>query len=96
MGANIHIPSNNSCEASLPRAKPSEFKADQLRMYKIVTWHLQYTLAGDKPPLLCMLIHGEGGTGKSKVILTITDDFTQSGAKHLLLKAAYTGVAAHL
>ena len=43
-----------------------------------------------------MLIHGEGGTGKSKIIQTIADKFAQSGVKHLLLKAAYTGMAALL
>jgi len=43
-----------------------------------------------------MLIHGEGGTGKSKVIQTITEYFAHRGVTHMLLKAAYTGVAASL
>ena len=91
-----NIPSNNSCKASLSGAKPSELKADQLRMYENVTWHVQHTLAGNERPLLHMLIRGEGRTGKSKIIQTITDKFTQSGVKHLLLKVAYTGMAASL
>jgi hypothetical protein len=43
-----------------------------------------------------MIIHGEGGTGKSKVIQTITEYFAYKSAKHMLLNAAYTGVAASL
>ena len=41
-----------------------------------------------------MLILGKGGTGKSKVIQTITEYFAHQGVPHILLKAAYTGVAA--
>ncbi|KAG1830513.1 hypothetical protein EV424DRAFT_1267198, partial [Suillus variegatus] len=48
------------------------------------------------PPPLRMIIHGEGGTGKLKVIQTITEYFAHNSAKNMLLKAAYTGVAASL
>ena len=43
-----------------------------------------------------MVLHGEGGTGKSRVIQTVTEAFEARGAKHLLVKVAYTGVAAPL
>jgi hypothetical protein len=43
-----------------------------------------------------MLIHGEGGTGKSRVIQTITESFKTRGVSRTLLKAAYTGIAASL
>ena len=43
-----------------------------------------------------MIIYGEGGTGKSKVLQSVTEAFHQHGAHHMLLKAAYTGVAASL
>ncbi|KAF8836901.1 hypothetical protein BDN67DRAFT_871677, partial [Paxillus ammoniavirescens] len=69
-------------------------KVDQFRAYNIITWHLNQTLAGENPPPLRMIIHSEGGTGKSKVIQTVTEYFTCKGAKHKLLKVAYTGVAA--
>ncbi|KAF8673089.1 helicase family, partial [Rhizoctonia solani] len=36
------------------------------------------------------------GTGKSRVIQTITQEFKQQGASHMLLKSAYTGIAASL
>ncbi|OCH86075.1 hypothetical protein OBBRIDRAFT_691913, partial [Obba rivulosa] len=48
------------------------------------------------PEPLLMVIHSEGGTGKSRVIQTVTEHFVQKGARYLLLKAAYTGVAASL
>ena len=83
-------------EVSITAVNPSQLKPDQFRAYNIITWHLDQTLAGNKPPPLRMIILGEGGTGKSKVIQTVTEYFIQKGAKSLLLKAAYTGVAASL
>lgn len=83
-------------EAALTAVDPSVLNDGQKRAYGIVTWHLDQVLAGRHPPPLRMLLHGAGGTGKSKVIQTITEFFTCRGARHLLLKAAYTGVAASL
>ena len=40
-----------------------------------------------------MIIHGEPGTGKSKVIQMTTQHFISRNAKHILMKSAYTGVA---
>lgn len=83
-------------EASITPVDVSRLKPDQLRAFDIVAWHLEKTLQGSNPPPLRMIIHGEGGTGKSLVIQTITEHFTARGSRHLLLKAAYTGVAASL
>ncbi|KAJ3742588.1 hypothetical protein DFH05DRAFT_1372942, partial [Lentinula detonsa] len=47
----------------------------------------------NEPPPLRMIVHGEGGTGKSRVIQTITQMFEKSGAASMLLKSAYTGIA---
>lgn len=92
-----YVPSGEeTSEEALSAVDPSMLKDDQFRAYDIITWHLNQTLAGSKPPPLRMLLHGEGGTGKSKVIQTITEYFQSKGAKHMLLKAAYTGVAASL
>ena len=38
----------------------------------------------------------KGGTGKSRVIQTITGAFAARGVSHMVVKAAYTGVAASL
>lgn len=91
-----YMDASESSEASLTPVDPSMLRYDQFRAYDIITWHLDQTLAGRKIPPLQMLIHGEGGTGKSKVIQTVTEYFTQRGVKHMLLKAAYTGMAASL
>ncbi|KAI0253810.1 hypothetical protein BJV78DRAFT_1081303, partial [Lactifluus subvellereus] len=64
----------------------------QRRAYEIVCNHLSDTLAGRSSPPLRMILYGEGGTGKSRVIQTISE----LGADHLLIKAACTGVAAAL
>ncbi|KIL59324.1 hypothetical protein M378DRAFT_50077, partial [Amanita muscaria Koide BX008] len=71
-------------------------KADQRRAYEVILWHLQQTLAEKKPPPLRMILYGEGGTGKSKVIQTITEAFAAHRVSHMLVKSAYTGVAASL
>ena len=80
----------------LPPIDPSMLKDNQFWAYDIVTWHLDQTLGRAKPPPLRMLLHGEGGIGKSKVIQMITEYLERRGAKHLLLKAAYMGVAVSL
>ena len=43
-----------------------------------------------------MILLDEEGIGKSKVIQTVIGHFKQLGAGHLLIKAAYAGVAASL
>ena len=43
-----------------------------------------------------MILYGEGGTGKSKVIQTITSLFRQRGVEDILQKTSYTGIAASL
>ena len=43
-----------------------------------------------------MILSGEGGTGKSKVIQTVTERFKQLGVEDMLVKAAYTGITVSL
>jgi len=83
-------------EQSLLAMDLDHLKPDQLRAYRIVTWHLAETLRGGNIPPLRMVLYGEGGTGKSRVIQTITEAFAVRGVSHTLMKAAYTGVAASL
>ena len=83
-----------SNDQSLDPVEVSSLNVDQKRAYDIVMWHLDQTLRGDQPPPLRMLIHGEGGTGKSCVLQTITEGFKRRRVNETLLKAAYTGVAA--
>lgn len=83
-------------EVELDAVDPSELRPDQRRAYDIMKWHLDKVLNGEDPPPLWMVLHGEGGTGKSKVIQTVTEYFASRHADHLLVKGAYTGVAASL
>ena len=92
--AEHHIPSPDVHHLPEP-FRPEEFlKVDQLRAYQIIVWHLEETLADRNPPLLHLIINGEGGTGKSRLIEAITNYFAYRGVSHYLVKMAYTGVAA--
>ena len=83
-------------EEALDGLDVSHLKPDQARAYGIIKWHLDLTLNGANPPPLRMILYGEGGTGKSRVIQTVTDVFKATGTERILVKAAYTGVAASL
>lgn len=65
---------------------------DQRCAYDIIDWHLNKMLKGNEPQQLLMIIPGKGGVGKSKTIQTITENFVQRGAVHLLAKSVYTGI----
>ena len=88
-----YLDNEHGAEKALTTVDPNQLHYDQFRAYNIITAHLQNTLSGGKPPPLRMLIHGEPGTGKSKVIQTTTQHFINCAAKHTLIKLAYTGVA---
>ncbi|KIL70016.1 hypothetical protein M378DRAFT_60844, partial [Amanita muscaria Koide BX008] len=71
-------------------------KSDQFRAFDIISWHLEQTISRKNHPPLRMIIYGEGGTGKSKVIQTVTAAFAAKGVSFMLVKSAFTGVAASL
>ncbi|KAJ3803612.1 hypothetical protein EV368DRAFT_23739, partial [Lentinula lateritia] len=70
--------------------------AEQRLAHEIVTNHVLVTRSGKGPPQLCLILRGEGGTGKTAVINAITDSFKQSGLSPMLAKTATSGVAAML
>ena len=74
----------------------SHLNDDQLRAFNIISQHLDLTLAGRNPPPLRTITYGEGGTGKSQVIQSVTDYFDRRKVTRLLLKSAYTGIAASI
>jgi len=83
-------------EDVLSAVHPDELLTDQRRAFDIVAWHLMQTMQDARPRQLLLQIQGEGGTGKSKVIQTITNLFKSKGMQSWLIKSAYTGIAASL
>jgi hypothetical protein len=68
---------------------------DQWNTLKLVAkhiWDLCYSPSTTEP--IRIMLHGEGGTGKSFIIKGITDLFTYLKRPDLLVKCAYTGKAA--
>ena len=80
--------------SSLDATAPNELLEDQCCAYDIIDWHLQEHISGKCPKQMQMLIPGEAGIGKSKTIQTITANFVACGVSSILVKAAYTGLAA--
>lgn len=68
----------------------------QKMAYDIVTSHVRAHLRGENPPQRLMIIHGQGGTGKTAMLNTISHAFDDVAASHLLAKTAMSGVAASL
>jgi ABC-type lipoprotein export system ATPase subunit len=44
-------------------------------VYDIVDWHLRETIAAKIPPQILMMIPGEEGVGKSKLMQMMTQNF---------------------
>jgi len=91
-----YLDDTEASEQAISAIEPASLHYDQFRAFDIITSHLDATLAGKDPPPLRMLIHGEPGTGKSKVIQTATEHFVCRGVKSMLQKSAYTGIAVSL
>ena len=83
-------------ELALTSIDPSMLKDNQYCTYNIITGHLEQMLGGSNSPPLHLVIHGEGSTGKSKVIQTVTQFFLCKGVGYMLLKSAYTRIVASL
>lgn len=66
----------------------------QYRAFDIVARQMELRLNGHHPPPLRMRLTGCPGTGKSKVIETITKAMKRWGLDDRMLRAAYTGIAA--
>jgi hypothetical protein len=69
-------------EVEIPSMNPNGLNREQRRTYEIVKDHLQQSLLGEQTRPLRMILYGEGGTGKSKVIQTISEAFLNAGEIH--------------
>ena len=68
----------------------------QMMAYTIVTNHLRDHLSQRNPPQRLLIVHGQGGTGKSALLNAISKTFNDLGASNLLAKTAMSGVAASI
>ena len=68
----------------------------QTMVHTIVTNHLRDHLLQKNPPQRLLIVHGQGGTGKSALLNAISRTFDDLGASHLLAKMATSGVAASI
>lgn len=73
---------------------PSHLNQEQALAFTIISRHIVDLLQGKNPPQLLMVIHGQGGTGKTCLLNAITALFNNLGCAHRLAKTALTGVAA--
>jgi hypothetical protein len=74
----------------------SDLNDKQLMAYTIVRNTLLARLAGQHCPQLLMLIFGEGGTGKSRLLDAITQLFATHNCESKLARIAMSGVAASI
>ena len=58
--------------------------------------HLHAHLLNQKPTQRLMIIHGQGGTGKTAWLNAISNSFMKMTSSHSLTKTAMSGVAASL
>lgn len=68
----------------------------QKMAHDIIMYHLRSYLAGHHPPQRLVLIHGQGGTGKTALLNAIANTFESVGSSALLAKTAMSGVAASI
>ena len=62
----------------------------------IVASHVHSHVKGLTPPQCLLVVHGQGGTGKTAVLNAIADTFEDFGVSALLAKTAMSGVAASI
>ncbi|KIL60605.1 hypothetical protein M378DRAFT_83557, partial [Amanita muscaria Koide BX008] len=81
---------------ALTALEVAALNAEQRQAFDIVNRHMIMSEADEEVPQLLMQLVGEAGTGKSRVIQTITDAFKLVGLSKRLQKGAFTGIAACL
>ena len=62
----------------------------------IISSHLHSYLGRQSPPQRLMIVHGQGGTGKSAMLNAIAETFIQNSVSSLLAKNAMSGIAASI
>jgi hypothetical protein len=90
----VSFPRSAQLHDKIMRPPPSYLNEEQSMAFNIVSHHLYQHLLGKNPPQLLMIIHGQGGTGKTRLLQAITTLFSDMGCTNMLAKTALSGVAA--
>nr|GAT49182.1 predicted protein [Mycena chlorophos] len=83
-------------KALLHASIASKLNDEQRLAHDIIADHLQDTMQGREPEQLLMIVRGEGGTGKTVLINSVSRLFDALDSSDILAKTATTGVAASL
>lgn len=75
---------------------PPPLNECQSMVHNIISTHLQAHLNGENPAQILLIVHGQGGTGKSELLNSISSTFHSLNADELLAKTAMSGVAASI
>ena len=91
-------PSASNLVSELSEAHPPGpiLNTRQAMAHAIVTSHLKAYLSQRNPPQSLVIVHGQGGTGKTALLNAISKTFDDLGASALLAKTAMSGVAASI
>lgn len=89
---NLENPFAAQADSETPLADTLNF--EQRLAYDLIKTHLLSHLDGGDPEQLLMNLQGGPGTGKSQVIKAVTELFQVKDSTNLLLRSAYTGIAA--
>ena len=85
-----------SSDVSPVLSTPTSLNTKQRMVHTIVTNHLHSFLKGENPPQRLMIVHGQGGTGKSALLNAISQTFADLRSSPLLAKTAMSRVAASI
>lgn len=100
----LHVNGDANCEPSATLSVPlltcidsvAELNEKQKIVHEIISNNLRTHLQKQHTEQILMIVHGQGGTGKTTLLNAISKTFDDHGASKLFAKMAMSGVAASL
>lgn len=80
----------------MPTRSRSVLNDKQKMAHDIVASYLCAYVDGQHPPQRLLVVHGQGGTGKTALLRAVADTFDEMGSSSLLAKTAMSSVAASM
>ena len=101
--ADVHVQSLHEPDATMTMNNPESclpfcptLNRKQTMAHDIITAHLHAHLVNQNTTQRLMIVHGQGGTGKTALLNAISNSFVKMASPHSLTKTAMSGVAASL